>query len=91
VNQAFLTNLAVLVRDAQGNPISGVVVTFTVTPATGSAGASFGDSATAVASTTSTGLAIAPTLKANATTGTFKVLATVAGLSTRLTFNLTND
>jgi adhesin/invasin len=91
VNQVFLTDLAVLVRDAAGNPISGAVVTFTVTPATGGAGASFGGSLTATASTSSTGLATAPALKATGTTGSFKVIATVAGLRTQLAFNLTND
>jgi hypothetical protein len=90
VNQAYATDLAVVVLDAKGNPIGGVIVTFTVQPSASGSRASFGGSDTATATTTSSGVATAPLLEANGIAGSFTVVALVAGLSTQLTFALTN-
>ena len=88
VNTAFATALQVTVKDAGGNPVSGATVTFTA-PATG-ASAAFGQAATATASTNAGGIAIAPTLIANAQAGSYTVTATATGVSTPASFSLTN-
>ena len=67
VNSAFATALQATVKDAGNNPLSGVTVTFTA-PASG-AGAAFSGSATATATTNASGIAIAPSLTANAASG----------------------
>jgi hypothetical protein len=88
VNAAFSTALQVTVLTSGGTPVSGATVTFTA-PATG-ASASFGGVATAIVTTNSSGIAVAPTLTANGTAGTYSVSAAVAGVSAPATFNLTN-
>jgi hypothetical protein len=85
VNTAFVTPLQVLVKDVSGNPMSGVTVTFAA-PTTG-ASATFSPG-TAV--TNSSGVAAAPTLTANAQTGTYIVTASVSGVGTSANFSLTN-
>ncbi len=66
INNAFPTNLAALVTDAGGNPISGVTVQFTAgTNPTTSASGNFIWGSTATAVTNSSGIATAPTLVAN--------------------------
>jgi hypothetical protein len=67
INTAFATGLQATVKDAGGNPMSGVTVTFTA-PASGASG-KFGGSATATAVTNSLGIATAPTFTANGTAG----------------------
>ena len=57
VNTAFATALQAMVKDANGNPLSGVTVTFTA-PASG-ASATFGGSANATAVTNASGVATA--------------------------------
>ncbi|MHB8288794.1 MAG: Ig-like domain-containing protein [Acidimicrobiales bacterium] len=92
------TNLKVIVLDAQGNPVSGVTVTFTTPssaptadwncntgPHTGS------DTAT----TNATGVAEAPPLNpcsgcGGSSAGSYQVTATVAGVATPAVFELTN-
>jgi hypothetical protein len=88
VNTAFATALRVIVKDTGGNPINGATVTFTA-PAIGASG-SFGGSQTATSVTNSSGVATAPTLTANSQTGSFTVLANVAGGGTPASFSLTN-
>jgi hypothetical protein len=92
VNQPFATNLAVLVLAGLkgAGPDSGVVVTFTIVPGANGASASFGGAASVTVSSNIAGAATAPVPTANGTAGSFKVIASVAGLSTQLTFNLTN-
>jgi len=65
-----------------------VTVTFTA-PGSG-ASARFSGSATATAVTNSSGVATAPTLTANGTTGSYTVTATAPGVATPASFNLTN-
>lgn len=88
VGTAFATALQVTVKDALNNPVSGVTVTFTA-PTTG-ATAAFNGSATATATTNSSGIATAPTLTANAQTGTYAITASAPGTATAASFNLTN-
>jgi GH25 family lysozyme M1 (1,4-beta-N-acetylmuramidase) len=86
--KVYTTPLQALVSDAYGNHVTGATVTFTVVPNAG-AGATFANKTSATAATNASGLATAPPLKANSTTGSFTVVASVAGLNTQLTFDLT--
>jgi hypothetical protein len=80
---AFATPLQVTVKDAYGNPVSGVTVTFAVP----GSGASASLSST---SATSNGAGLASvTATANGVVGIYTVTATVAG-ATAATFSLTN-
>jgi hypothetical protein len=86
VNTAFASTLSVLVKDSNGNPISGVTVTFTA-PASGAGGAFTGGANTAL--TNSSGVAVSAVFTANATAGSYTVTASAgAGISTP--FSLTN-
>ncbi|GGP18931.1 beta strand repeat-containing protein [Silvimonas iriomotensis] len=88
VGTAFATALQVLVKDSSNQPLSGATVTFTA-PATG-ASASFSGSATATAVTNASGIATAPKLTANNTTGSYTVLASTSGTTGTASFSLTN-
>jgi hypothetical protein len=88
VNTIFPTALQATVLTGSGAPVSGATVTFTA-PATGASG-SFGGTTTATVTTNASGVAVASTFTANATTGSYSVTATVAGVPTPATFNLTN-
>jgi hypothetical protein len=89
VTAAFGTALSAIVKDAGGNPASGVVVTFTA-PASGASGAFAGGVTTAT--TQANGVATAPAFTANQTAGTYAVTATFTGnLGAPATFNLTNN
>jgi Bacterial Ig-like domain (group 1) len=70
--------LTAQVTDAYGNPISGVVVTFTA-PASG-AGGTFAGRKTITAITNAAGIATAPAFTANAITGEFAVNVSALGL-----------
>lgn len=84
---AFPAPLTAVVEDGNGNPLSGVSVTF-AGPAGGGPGATFSPSATV--STNNQGIATV-TAAANATVGgPYSVTATVAGVSTPAAFALTN-
>ena len=78
VNQTFAMALAVLVRDGTGNPVSGVTVTFTA-PAAGASGTFTNTSVTTQAVTDGNGVATSTSFRANATAGTFRVIASAAG------------
>ncbi|MDQ6704445.1 MAG: PKD domain-containing protein, partial [Acidobacteriota bacterium] len=86
IGTAFASPLSVTVRDKNGNPVSGVTVTFTA-PSTGASG-SFGGVSTAV--TNALGVALSPLFTANATAGTYLVTASAPGLATPASFSLTN-
>ncbi len=88
VNTTFATALQATVKDANGNPSSGVSVTFAAS-ATG-ATAAFSGSATATATTNASGIATAPTLTANTQAGSYTLTATAPGAGTAASFNLTN-
>lgn len=92
--------LAVLVMDANGNPVEGATVTFTLgssggagTGASGSssAGAAFLAGQTqASATTNASGIATSPLFAANTTPGSFTATAATAGVTEPATFKLDN-
>jgi len=84
INTAFASPLQVTVRDQLNNPIAGVTVSFTVPGSGASATLSAGS-----AVTNGSGLA-SVTATANATAGSYSVTASVVGVLTPATFNLTN-
>ncbi|HTQ55150.1 MAG TPA: BACON domain-containing carbohydrate-binding protein [Bryobacteraceae bacterium] len=79
IGRAFTTALQVKVLDAQNKPVSGSPVTFTVTPGSNGAGATFASSTPV--STNSNGLATASKLTANNIAGSFTVTATDGTIS----------
>jgi adhesin/invasin len=98
VNSDYAQELSVQVFDADGNPVSGATITFTLGTAGGggagvvsSAGASFSDgSAQATATTDSDGIATSPHFTANGTIGSFSATATVANVPEPASFPLEN-
>jgi sugar lactone lactonase YvrE len=80
VSHAFATALEVRVKDAAGNGVGGVAVTFTVTPGTNGASGTFASSVPVI--TTAGGYATASTLTAKTIAGTFTVTATAGATST---------
>jgi len=89
INSAFAVPLVAEVFDGHGNPVSGVVVTFTV-PATGASATFAGGVNTA--STNSSGVATSAVVSANGTIGgPYTVTATVSGVSAPANFSLTNS
>jgi len=88
ISTAFANALAVAVKDAGSNPVSGVNVTFTA-PAPGASGTFSNNTATITVATNASGVASAP-FTANATTGgPYTVTAAATGLTT-VNFSLTN-
>ena len=88
INTAFANALAVTVKDAGSNPVSGVNVTFTA-PGSGASGVFSNATATITVATNASGIASAP-FTANATAGgPYTVTAAAAGLTT-VNFSLTN-
>ena len=95
VGTAYATTMKAIVRDGSNNPVAGVSVIFTA-PSSGASGifsatGMFGTTNT-FATTDAAGVATIPaSFYANATTGSFDVVATVAGIATPALFNLTNQ
>jgi hypothetical protein len=90
INQAFATNLQVVVKDAANAVIPNASVTFTA-PSTG-AGGTFGSpcsGATCVVTTNASGIATAPAFTANGATGSYTVTAKVGNVGPA-NFSLTN-
>jgi hypothetical protein len=89
VNAAFATPLAVDVRNAAGNLVQNVSVTFAA-PGTGPSG-TFGGSTSVTVVTNASGRATAPTFVANTIAGSYAVLAQAQGGSNpSASFGLTN-
>lgn len=88
VGQTFAVPLQVCVTDAGGNPLSGLPVTFSVTPGASGASGAFSASPPMPIQTNPAGSATAPVLTANGIGGTFTVTASLSSLSA--TFTLTN-
>ena len=84
LSTAFAASLVAQVKDAAGNVIPGVTVTYAAVPAGGASGALSG-----VTVTDAAGLSSA-TATANATVGAFTVTASVAGVATPAVFSLQN-
>ncbi len=89
IGTAFATALTATVKDAGGNLLANVTVTFTA-PSSGAGGTFTGGLTTVTASTNASGVATAPTFTANTTTGAFAVTAGVTGVSPSASFSLTN-
>ena len=87
----FSSPLVALVKDANGDPMSGITVAFTAPSGSSSAGATFvgGAGTTTMASTNALGQASA-SVDANGTPGTYSVMASVASVSTPASFALSN-
>ena len=100
INGNYAQQLSARVLDADGNPVSGAMVAFTLGSAgaggggggsASSAGASFADgSAQATAITQSNGVATSPHFVANGTIGRFTATATVGNVSVPASFRLEN-
>ncbi|WP_421693946.1 beta strand repeat-containing protein [Aestuariivirga sp.] len=88
VGTAFGTALQVVVKDAQGNTVPNLDVSFTA-PATGASGTFANGTRTVTVQTNASGIATASTLTANTVTGTFTATATYLG-GTPVNFTLTN-
>jgi fibronectin type 3 domain-containing protein len=88
VNTAFNTALQATVKDAVGNPVPGVTVTFAA-PGSGASG-KFGAAASAAATTNAQGVATAPAFTANGTAGSYLATAGVSGVASAASFALTN-
>lgn len=84
---AFSTPLVAKVVDADGNPVPGATVTFTVNNADGIYAAAFsGQAETATAITNASGLATAPTLTSLDASRTFTVTPSITGATTASSF-----
>ena len=89
VGTAFATQLAVKALDASSQPVAGASVSFSA-PASGASAAFAGGARTVSVTTGANGVATAPQLVANATAGAYQVSASTNGVSSPVTFNLTN-
>ncbi len=90
ISAAFGTLLGVTVKDADGNPAQGVVVTFTAPAQTGASGTFANGTGTTAATTDGNGVATATAFTANTIAGgPYNVAATATGLPT-VNFALTN-
>ena len=87
-SNAFTTALAATVKDASGNLVPNVLVTFTVPTETAASGTFAGGVNTATTNTN--GVATATAFTANATGGAYVVNATVARVAAPAPFALTN-
>jgi protocatechuate 3,4-dioxygenase beta subunit len=101
VEHRYSHSLRVLVHDANGSPVAGATVTFTLggagtgtgtgTGAGVSAGASFaGGASTATATTGIHGIATSPSLTAGSVAGTFTATATATTTTSTALFTLSN-
>lgn len=88
VGTAFPASLTAIVKDSLGNPISGIVVTFTA-PTSGASATFLGGVTTITSATNASGMA-AVGVTANTIAGSYIVTATVSGVATPATFSLTN-
>lgn len=87
---AFGTLLQATVKDAGGNLVPNVMVTFTA-PSGGASGTFANGTITTTATTSSSGVATASAFTANGTQGAYNVTASVSGVGTNGTFGLTNN
>ncbi len=85
----FAVPLAVTVTDSSGNGVAGAKVLFSA-PGSGPSGVFAGHGTTAVVTTSSKGVAVAPTFVANQVAGGYIVTARVAGLAGGATFAFVN-
>jgi hypothetical protein len=88
VSTAFANALAVAVKDAGNNPVSGVNVTFTA-PGSGASGIFSNSTTTITVATNASGVAFAPFTANSTAGGPYSVTAAASGL-TAVNFALTN-
>jgi protocatechuate 3,4-dioxygenase beta subunit len=89
VNGSYGQPLQARVTDANGNPVQGATVTFSIIPGPTGASANFLGGAPSV-TTDSNGLATSPALVANSVPGRFSATASTDGLSTVAMYTLDN-
>jgi hypothetical protein len=87
INMSFPAPLVVTVRDASGNLVNGVTVTFTP-PGSGASGSFAGGANTATTNTS--GVATSATFTANGMPGSYTVTASAVGITGTASFSLTN-
>ena len=85
--QAFPVLLQVTVTDANGIPLAGAAVTYTVTPGANGAGGAFSPTPPMPVLTDQNGNAPAPVLTANGAAGPFTVIAAVNGVAVTFSLN----
>lgn len=85
----FTTALQAAVVDENGNPASGVEVTFTA-PSNGASGTFINGATSVTGPTNPSGLVTASAFTANNITGSYTVTATVSGATAAANFSLTN-
>jgi protocatechuate 3,4-dioxygenase beta subunit len=91
VNSQYAQPLQAQVLDANGKPVQGATVTFSIATGPTGASASFlGGGGQTTATTKSDGLATSPPLVANASPGRFTAAASTTDLGTAATFSLVN-
>jgi hypothetical protein len=90
VNSQYAQPLQARVTDANGNPVQGAAVTFSIVPGSTGAGANFVGGGPSTAMTDSNGIATSSPLLANSTPGTFTAVASTNGVSGVATFSLDN-
>jgi protocatechuate 3,4-dioxygenase beta subunit len=90
VNTQYPQQLQARVLDANGAPVQGATVSFSITSGPTGAGAGFLGGGGATATTDSDGLATSPPLLANATPGRFTATASTEGVSAVAVFTLDN-
>jgi hypothetical protein len=90
VNTAFASLLVAIVRDAQGNAVPGVTVTFTA-PSSGASGTFANSTATTTATSASNGQASASAFTANTAAGSGYAITASAGGATSASFSETNS
>jgi hypothetical protein len=89
VGTPFATAFQAIVDDQNGNPISGLTITFAA-PASGSSG-NFSGSRTITETTNAMGVATAPSFTAGTTVGSYSVTASVSGVSLPASYSLTDS
>jgi protocatechuate 3,4-dioxygenase beta subunit len=89
VNGSYGQPLQARVTDANGNPVQGAAVSFSILPGPTGASANFLGAAPS-ATTDSNGLATSPALMANGVPGRFSATASTAGVSTVAIYTLVN-
>jgi outer membrane protein assembly factor BamB len=89
VGGAFGSVLSVRVTDASNNPLVGTVVTFQL-PASGASGTFSGGSTSATATTNASGIAVSPSVSANAIPGSYIATGTVSAGTCAAAFHLAN-
>ena len=90
VNGQYLQPLQARVTDANGNPVQGAMVIFSIVIGPTGAGASFLGGGQPTALTDSNGIATSSPLLANGTPGKFNAVASTDGVSGVATFSLDN-